>query len=232
GITFLNAGFWPWLLALGIPVLLHLLTRQTGRTYILPTFAFLQRSLAQQSQVFRLRRRLLLALRLALVLFLVLAFLKPTTTAPLAGAGEARRAVVVVLDTSLSMGYARGGVSTLGRARGQAAALLDDLRPGDLANVILAGSAPKSVLPQMGRDLGTLRQAVKSAEATPERGDLPAAVALAAGQLAKADAPRKELILASDFQRTNWADVKFDALPPDVKLVFLDPAAGERENTA
>jgi len=232
GITFLNAGFWPWLLALGIPVLLHLLTRQTRRTYILPTFAFLQRSLAQQSQVFRLRRRLLLALRLALVLFLVLAFLKPTTTAPLAGAGEARRAVVVVLDTSLSMGYARGGVSTLGRARGQAAALLDDLRPGDLANVILAGSAPKSVLPQMGRDLGTLRQAVKSAEATPERGDLPAAVALAAGQLAKADAPRKELILASDFQRTNWADVKFDALPPDVKLVFLDPAAGERENTA
>ncbi len=231
GVAFLNVGLWPWLLALGIPILIHLLTRQARRTYVLPTFAFLQRALAQQSQVFRLRRWLLLALWLALVLSLVLAFLKPTLRAPLASAEGTQRAVLLVLDTSLSMGYTRGGVSTLARARGQAAALLEDLRPGDIANVLLAGAAPKPVLPEMGGDFGTLRQALKSAEAVPERGDLPAAIALAAEQLSKARAPQKELWLASDFQRANWAEVSFDALPPGVKIVFLD-AAGERDNTA
>ena len=70
-----------------MPILIHLLTRRTHRTVTLPTFRFLQKSLAQQTQVFKLRRWLLLALRMALLLFLVLAFLKPTRTAPLAAKG-------------------------------------------------------------------------------------------------------------------------------------------------
>ena len=132
-MTFLNAGYWPWLLALGIPVVIHLLTRRTRRLVFLPTYRFLRRSLAQQSQIFLLRRWLLLALRLLLLLFLVLAFLKPTLTAPLSAGQGAHLAVVIVLDTSLSMGYTTNGISSLARVRGQSAALLDDLRAGDIA---------------------------------------------------------------------------------------------------
>ena len=121
-------------MALGVPLVIHLLTRRTHRTVTLPTFRFLQSALAQQSQVFKLRRLLLLALRMALLLFLVLTFLKPTRTAPLAARGG-RRAVVVVLDHSLSMGYTQGGVESLARVRSEATALLDDLRPGDIADL-------------------------------------------------------------------------------------------------
>lgn len=231
GFGLLNAGFWPWLLALSVPILIHLLTRQTRRTVTLPTFRFLQKSLAQQSQVFKLRRWLLLALRIALLLFLVLTFLKPTRTAPLAAKGG-RRALVIVLDRSLSMGYSQGGVESLARVRSEAAALLDDLRPGDIADVVLAGSTPQPALPRLSGDFGTLRQAVKSAQANAERGDMPAAVAQAAELLAKADAPDRTLVLASDFQRTNWADVTFDSLPPDVKLVTVSSDSGERDNVA
>jgi len=231
-LTFLNAGYWPWLVALGIPIVIHLLTRRTRRLVFLPTYRFLRRSLAQQSQIFLLRRRLLLALRLLLVLFLVLAFLKPTLTAPLAAGEGAHRAVVIVLDTSLSMGYAAGGVSSLARVRGQAAVLLSDLRAGDAANVILAGAAPQAVLPRPGADFGALRQALQGAQPAPERGDMPAAIAAAAQQLADTRPARKEVVLASDFQRTNWADVRFDSLPADVRVVFLRAAPEERENTA
>lgn len=233
GLTFLNAGYWPWLLALGIPVIIHLLTRRVRRLAVLPTFQFLQRSLAQQSRVFLLRRWLLLALRLLLLLFLILAFLKPTLTAPLAIGTGGRREVVIVLDTSLSMGYTVGGVSSLARARGQATTLVEDLRTGDTANVILAGSAPQAVLPKPGGDFGVLRQAVRNASPTAERGDMPAAVAAAVEQLEAAPSARKELILASDFQRTNWADVKLDTLvPSDIKLVYLNAASEDRDNTA
>lgn len=231
-MTFLNAGYWPWLLALGIPVVIHLLTRRTRRLVFLPTYRFLRRSLAQQSQIFLLRRWLLLALRLLLLLFLILAFLKPTLTAPLAAGQGAHRALVIVLDTSLSMGYTAGGVSSLTRVRGQAAALLDDLHTGDVANVILAGAAPQAVLPKPGADFGVLRQAIKGAQPTPERGDMPAAIAAAAAQLADTRLAHKELVLASDFQRTNWADVRFDALPADANLVFLRAAPEDRDNAA
>jgi len=231
GFSVLNAGLWPWLLALSVPILIHLLTRRTHRTVTLPTFRFLQKSLAQQSQVFKLRRWLLLALRMALLLFLVLTFLKPTRTAPLAAKGG-RRAVVIVLDRSLSMAYAQGGVESLSRVRSDSLALLDDLRPGDLADVILAGATPQPILPRVSGDFGTLRQAVKSVQANAERGELSAAVAQAAELLAKADAPDRTLVLASDFQRTNWADVAFDNLPSNVKLVTVSADSEERENAA
>ncbi|MCW3096862.1 MAG: rane protein [Chthonomonadaceae bacterium] len=231
GFGLLNAGLWPWLLALSLPILIHLLTRRTHRTVTLPTFRFLQRSLAQQSQVFKLRRWLLLALRMALLLFLVLAFLKPTRTAPLAAKGG-RHALVIVLDRSLSMGYAQGGVESLARVRSETLTLLDDLHPGDVADVILAGATPQPTLPRLSGDFGTLRQAVKSAQANAERGDMPAAVAQAAELLAKADAPDRTLVLASDFQRTNWADVTFDSLPAGVKLVTVSSESGERDNAA
>ena len=74
GLTFLNASLWPWLLALGIPILIHLLTRRARRHITLPTFQFLQKAMAQQSQIFRMRRWLLLVLRCLFLLLLVLTF--------------------------------------------------------------------------------------------------------------------------------------------------------------
>lgn len=231
-IEFANPGFWPWLLVLGIPVLIHLLTRQTRKSVVLPTFLFVQRSLAQQSKLFRLRRKLLLALRLLFLTFLVLAFLKPGLQAPLAAADGRRRAVVLILDTSLSMGFVRGGVSSLGRVRAQSGEILEDLRRGDVANVIFVGTTPRSVLAQPGSDFGALQRAVKEARPTAERSDLSSAVALGAEMLAAVRQPHKELIVASDFQRTTSADARFDTLPSDVRLVLLDAGADSRENTA
>lgn len=189
-------------------------------------------TLAQQSQVFQLRQWLLLALRLLLLLLLVLTFLKPTLTAPLGDARGGARVRIIVLDTSLSMGYQRNGVSSLARLRGHVASLLDDLGPGDQFNVILAGATPHPLLPQPGQDAGLLRQALQEVTAGEERGDMTAALAAAVDQFARAGGGRKELFLASDFQRTNWSDVKFDALPGDVNLVFLNAEEGDRPNAA
>ena len=73
--------------------------------------------------------------------------------------------------------------------------------------------SPVPVLPHPGHDFGSLRYAVKMARPTPERADLNAALALAVRELAASRAPRKTLILAGDFQRTNWQDIALDTLP-------------------
>src|ERR1043166_6488299 len=98
-MSILNPGYSPWLLLIALPVVIHLLTRQAVRLYSLPTFRFVQKSVARQSKIFRLRHFLLLLLRTLLVIMLVVVFLKPIRTAPLAVSGLGRT-VVIVLDVS------------------------------------------------------------------------------------------------------------------------------------
>jgi hypothetical protein len=231
-MTFLNPAYYPWLLAVGLPVVIHLLTRQAVRVYSLPTFRFLERCVARQSKLFRIRHLLLLALRALLIALLVFLFLKPIGKAPLAASGTKGRAMVVVLDCSLSMTFRAGGVSSFQRAQGQALKALDSMNGGDSANVIFAGAAPAAALSQPGQDLATLRSAVRSASATEERCDVNAAAALAAEQLAKMNTGSKEIVFVSDFQRSNWADVKLEALSSGVQVVFVGTDDGERSNTA
>ena len=229
---FTHASLWPFLLALLVPVWLHLRRRRGLRSQVLPTFALLQKALGQQTPVMRWRQIFLLISRLLALLFLILAFLKPVIPAELAPPVGGPRAVVIVLDTSLSMRATNGGVSAMGRASGQALALLDDLRYGDMANVILCGGAARSVLPKLSGDFGTLRQAVRSAVPTYERGNSSSAVALAASELAEAASPNRQLIIASDFQQTGWTPDVLAQIPADVRLALLEAGENAPENAA
>ena len=114
-LVYLHAGLWPFLLALGIPVWLHLRKRRVLRTAVLPTLQFLQAALTKQTQHRRVHRWLLLVLRLLAMLFLVLTFLKPVHVAPLAASSGEKRTVILVLDVSLSLSATQGGVSALER---------------------------------------------------------------------------------------------------------------------
>src|SRR6266540_6927596 len=50
-LSLLNAGLLPWLAAVAVPLLIHLLTRRARRPMDLPTVRFLQRTLAHQSRL-------------------------------------------------------------------------------------------------------------------------------------------------------------------------------------
>jgi len=226
-----NPGYLPWLLLIGVPVVVHLLTRRAVRAYALPTFQFLRRSVARQSRIHRLRHVILLALRTCLAALLVGIFLRPERTAPLAAPGSGKTAVIV-LDASLSMSWSGSGVPLFEAGRTHALRVLDQLGPGSRANVILVGASPWAVLPQPGSDLGRLRAAVRAARPTEERGDAAAAIALAEEQLARADSPQAELHIISDFQRSCWADVRLDALPEATRAVFTRVDDSPRENAA
>ncbi len=79
-IMFIHPMMWFGIVALGIPVAIHLLTRRTPQDMVFPTLQFLRAAMARQSHLFRLRHILLLVLRTLLVLLLLLAFIKPVLT--------------------------------------------------------------------------------------------------------------------------------------------------------
>jgi hypothetical protein len=229
-LTLLNAGLLPWLAAASMPLIIHLLTRRARRRVDLPTIKFLERTLARQSSIFRWRHLLLLLLRTLAVAALVLVFLHPTLNSPLAASEADRAGAVLILDVSASMGYSAGGLNSLAAAKSEAIHALQALRSGDKANVVLCGAQPQPLFSEPTRDLESLQNAIRAVQPTEERGNPTAAINVAAEQLAKTNAQAKRLYLFSDFQRTNWADAKFDSIGQDTKIVFSGTDAGARDN--
>ena len=101
----------PWyllgLLAIGIPIAIHLSRRQRAERIVLPTARFLKA--AQQKRVYfqRIQQWLLLAVRAAIVGLLAVAFARPIIAdAPAEIVGRQPKSAVILLDTSMSMQYA------------------------------------------------------------------------------------------------------------------------------
>jgi len=235
GLTFANPALLVGALALFIPYAVHLLTRRTPRRIVFPTLQFLQKAQANQSRLFRLRHLLLMVLRTAFILLLLMAFLRPAYFENQDGANvdpDATTAHIIVLDASASMGYQAGGFSPFARGQRLAEEILDQVGGDDTANLILAGRMPKASFPQPSANQFHLKRDLQSAEATFERGDIDAAIAVAIRQLAPLDGIAKRIHFISDFQRTNWAAVNFSEMPSDIETTFIGVGDSDGANIA
>src|SRR5262245_50050221 len=130
------------LLAVGLPLWLHRFARDTRTKEPFASLMLLEPSRIHRSREHTLRYLLLLALRIALLLLLVLAFAQPMLpwrTPPL----EARDRTlhVIVLDTSLSMQQGDRWERAVQRAR----KLIDSLRAVDQGMLVTADSRVRVV---------------------------------------------------------------------------------------
>ena len=106
-MSFLTPAFFLALGAVAIPILIHLIQRERKRVVMFPSLMFLQRIPYQSVRRRRIRHWFLLAMRVAAIALIVLAFARPffrqgdLAAAAIAGARE----VVILLDQSASMGY-------------------------------------------------------------------------------------------------------------------------------
>jgi Aerotolerance regulator N-terminal/von Willebrand factor type A domain len=104
-ISFLSPLFFIGAAAAAVPILLHLLKRHPDARVKFPTVQLLRSAPVEHTSRRRLRELLLLALRVAALLFLALAFARPFMTAGSATGTEG--VTIVALDTSLSMSAPR-----------------------------------------------------------------------------------------------------------------------------
>ncbi|MCP4455056.1 MAG: VWA domain-containing protein, partial [Planctomycetes bacterium] len=234
-ILFIHPLMWFGIVALGIPVAIHLLTRRTPQDMVFPTLQFLRAAMARQSHLFRLRHILLLVLRTLLVLLLLLTFLKPVVTSNArhtARTEKAQASQVICLDTSLSMGAALGGVTPLAQAKAMAAQILERHRPGHRINLIRMASTAKRSFEEPGESLFFLRKDLQETTLSQERANVNAALAEAVRQLAQMPEGRKQIFLISDFQRSNWSAVDFRSVPEEIEIVFMPAGLANVANCA
>ena len=149
-MSFLNLVFWPLLVLVSAPLIIHLLTRRPPRPMAFAPIGLLLRALKRQERRMRLRRWLLLALRTAWVLCLILALLQPQLGRDATPAQADRSALALLIDGSGSMGT-RGedGRSFFERALASAQAQADR-RPVSLSLCTVKGLKPLVGEPRSG----------------------------------------------------------------------------------
>jgi len=225
----------PWaavlgVVALALPLAIHWLTRPRPVTLPLSTLRFVRQAVQERRARNRLRDALVLGLRMLAVLLLAWAVARPLLgeQALVDPEEHADAARVVVLDISHSMAAQAGGVQLFERARALAAPYLADQR-GLRVNLILAGAAPRPVFDRLSTNGAALREALAAATPRPERLQVAAALNAAGELLARDTAPRqrRELVVITDLQRSNWAGADFAGVPQDTRIQFetVHPAA-------
>ena len=232
-MSFLNAALLPALAALvAVPLVIHLLNLRFPKLFEFPTVKHLRQTIAQSSRLFRWRHLILLALRTLFAGALLLAFLKPVLPR-FGSAADAKngRTVLVVIDHSLSMEQQSGGLSARQRAMTEADKILSTLGADDSANVMLAGAAPVTCFFEFSRQIAELRRFAQNVKPGYTRADFNQANAVAGRHFSK-EARTAEIYYLSDFQRKNWANADFTALPPRARMFFVDVGAAERGNRA
>jgi len=232
-MTFLSPGLLAALLPLlAAPLVIHLLNRGFPRVFKFPSVELIKETLARQSRLYKWRHWILLLLRTAFLALLLLAFLRPVLQRfGLTPASAADRHVIIVLDHSLSMEHKGQGPTARERAVHEASRLIDSLKPGDRLNIVLMDAAPTSCFVQQSADHAGARAFLNRVPPGLTRGDVNAATAFTARLLDRAVAS-PEVYYISDFQRKNWSNADFTALPAGVRLFFVDVGETARANRA
>ena len=140
-MTFSDPTILAGLVALAIPLAIHLLGRRQARRVILPTARFAEGAHQARRGLLWLKRVGLLALRLAAVALLVVALAGPRIGG--AGGSRADGAWAICLDTSPSMSAIEQGVSRYATAREAALGLLGRL--GEDEQVLLVRCGEKAL---------------------------------------------------------------------------------------
>ena len=219
-MSFLAPLFFAALVALGVPVLIHMIQRQRTEVIEFPSLMFVRKIPFHSLRRQRVRHWFLLLLRCAALALLVAAFARPFfQSAVLVAVTGGSREVVVLVDRSYSMGYG----NRWERARDAARDVVRDLAADDLATVIFFDSGAQSGA-RSTRDRASLLAAIDRAELGAGTTRYGPALQLAQGIFEDSELPRLEAVLITDFQRIGVDSAASTVLPPGTVLTAVSVA--------
>jgi hypothetical protein len=235
-MSFLSPLMLVGLLAVAVPIAVHLIHRRKAVRRAFPAIELLRSSDRRLARGLRLKQLLLLALRIATFVLLPLAMAQPYILWRRGGGATDRlpAAVVLIVDVSASMTAGDGArfASAIDRAR-QA---IDDLRPWDEVALVAAGAEPIGVVDELSGDRAAVLDALDELRPTGAQGDLQRALGLASDILATTRQPRRRTIVITDQDAASWGDLtRLDParVPALGELAIIDVTEGEQgENTA
>ena len=213
-LNFLNPLFLIGLIAVAVPVLLHILSRQKRRRIPFSTLYFLRKIDVQSARRHKLTDILLLILRTLMLLLITLALARPVLRPANSHApsmGEATR--IIILDDSFSTRLRHEQQPLFEREREFARVAVETLRSGDNAAILMSSGfdSPGTASPTGNTAilLDAVEKSVPSDSGTPLASALMRAISI----LDKSKKPLNEIILITDMQKHAFAPT--DVIPDE-----------------
>lgn len=226
--SLLSPLFLAGLLAVAIPILVHLRMRERKTAQPFPSLMFVRRVPHKSFRRRTLQNLALLAARTLAVVLLSIAFARPFFPVR---AGEAALlgpvGRVVALDVSASMGYE----GVFPRALALAEQAVRQSSAGDAVGVLLFSDQAQGVGPPStdhGKALAALLEAAPGARPT----RFAPALRLASDWLGALRVDRREIVLITDGQARALPGVSDVSLPPGTTIVVRPVAAPATDNAA
>ena len=225
-LQFAHPAYLWGLLAIALPILVHLFNQRRPRPLSFGAIEFVLRSQRQKARRLRLRQILLLALRCLLIAAVALALARPSLKPRGVETAQATgpQATALVLDASLSMRYRVGSRTLFEKARAEALAALDRLGPDEPATVGLCAGLAGFTAGGMSApsfDRIAARRLLQSAQPTYLSSDMTGCLAAAAKALGESPVAGKRIIAFSDLAAHS---IRLDAPPPLVPPPANAPA--------
>jgi Aerotolerance regulator N-terminal/von Willebrand factor type A domain len=224
-LTFLNPAFLWGALAASIPVIIHLINRRRARVVQFPAVKFVLRSERRVARKYRVKQWLLLALRTLILFLLTTALAEPVLQPNVGDLAEINqaRAVVLILDNTMSMTYQTAGTTSWEVAKEAAELVFQEFRPQDQGVLlpVISMDEPPQVLSgdraQLMRQVGELAQTYRT-------GGLVLSFQRAYALLRTSEAPKKEIVVVTDHTRTPWVGFEpatLKVIDPQVRVTVI-----------
>ena len=242
-IGFLNLAMLAGLLAVGLPVLAHLLSKRRYDVEHWGAMQFLRLGQRTRRKI-QIQDWLLLFLRMLLLAVLALALARPWGQGGVFGAlaNSVSRDVVFIIDGSGSMDWRGGQQIPHQRAIQWVHEALEDLNSGDTVAIIDARARNRRLIHPPTSDFARVRAVLDEIPGPTGSSDLTAAVLDGVQILSATANVTREVIVLTDLQAEPWnlddpfALERIDdvasqaAVPPSISVVDLSGDEGERIN--
>lgn len=221
-----------------IPIIIHLFFRSRFRVVPWGAMKFLLTSIEQTSRRLKFQELLLLLVRCTLVGLLALALAGLTFKRTSGGAATQPVDVVLLVDTSYTMGAREQTSTRLDEARKKATKLLSDLPAHSTVQIIACSDRATVLGPYLPDDLETARNLLKELTVTSQASDLEKGIAEAASILERGQSPVKELYIFSDMQRPALSrqagsiSRSFESIKDSVAVTFVHSEPRKLQNVA
>jgi hypothetical protein len=228
--------------AVSIPILIHLFSRRRFRIVNWAAMRFLLAAQRQNVRRMRLEQYLLLATRVLILLFLVLAMASVTPWAEafwfkvfpdsaVFAAASRRTHKIIVLDGSLSLGTRFGDRTAFELARSRALQIVQTGPGGDGFSVVLMSAPAQRIVPEPSEDPARVADQLRAIRLPHGNADLSGTLLAVEDMLKRSPGKfeAREVYFLTDLQKSTWlgkADSKvpqiFQRLQSHARLIFVD----------
>jgi hypothetical protein len=220
-VNFLNGILAFGAAAFVVPLIIHILNRSRFRSIQWGAMHLLDSIVRVNYRRFRIEQLILLLVRCAIPAVLAFCLARPLLTGWRDLAGEAPVSAVILLDTSYSMDASTGGGRHFDQAIQEAIAILENMSRGSEVSVIQTGGRPTPVFDQPVFDPLLMIERLRELQGGYGASQMPESLELAMATLSSMSHVRRELIVISDFQSSDWPE-KSDPFYKQIKKTVED----------